>query len=85
MADEKDLEEVTEETEENKEINGSESENKASEEKEPEQTAEEKLSAELDEQKDKYMRLMKDLIFRRRQSGTQLTKYSRYLIILKEL
>ena len=73
MADEKELEEVTEETEENKEINGSESENKASEEKEPEQTAEEKLSAELDEQKDKYMRLMAEYDnFRKRSAKERL-------------
>lgn len=73
MADEKDLEEIKEETEENKEITDSESEDKDSEEKEPEQTAEEKLSAELDEQKDKYMRLMAEYDnFRKRSAKERL-------------
>lgn len=73
MADEKDLEEVLEETEE---ANiDSENEEKSSEEKETEseQTVEEKLQAELDEQKDKYMRLMAEYDnFRKRSAKERL-------------
>lgn len=73
MAEEKDLEEVLEENEEAKEEN-IDAENESEEkESEAEPTAEEKLQAELDEQKDKYMRLLAEYDnFRKRSAKERL-------------
>lgn len=76
MADEKDLEEVLEENEDAKEENkDTETDKNEAEEKEQESepTAEEKLQAELDEQKDKYMRLLAEYDnFRKRSAKERL-------------
>lgn len=76
MAEEKDLEEVLEENEETKKenTNSENAENEAEEkETEAELTAEEKLQAELDEQKDKYIRLAAEYDnFRKRSAKERL-------------